>query len=131
MTREELRKLDKEQLIDIILSLEIRIAALEKNSRNSSKPPSSDFHPPKRNQSLRTSSGRKSGGQNGHAGTTRSQVENPDMVIVNRPEACSSCHASLKNVSGLLLEKRQVADIPPIHLSVTEYQNESVICPGC
>lgn len=131
MTREELRKLDKEQLIDIILSLEIRIAALEKNSRNSSKPPSSDFHPPKRNQSLRTSSGRSRGGQNGHTGTTRSQVENPDMVIVNRPEACSSCHASLKNVPGLLLEKRQVADIPPIHLSVTEYQNESVICPGC
>lgn len=124
-------QLSKEQLVEIILMLEPRIAALEKNSANSSKPPSSDFHIPKRNQSLRQSTGRSSGGQYGHVGNTRTQVETPDTVIVCRPDACASCGTSLVGVQGLLWEKRQVADIPPFRLSVTEYQKESVSCPGC
>lgn len=129
--REELQLLSKDQLITIILALESRITALEKNSSNSSKPPSSDFHPPKRNQSLREVSGKKSGGQLGHRGTAHTQVESPDAVVTCRPEACRACGVSLYGITGLLWEKRQVADIPPLHISVTEYRNESVSCPGC
>lgn len=129
--REQLQTLSKDQLIEIILMLESRILALEKNSSNSSKPPSSDFHPPKRNQSLRTSSGKKSGGQHGHVGVTRQLVDTPDTVITCRPESCNSCGTSLDGVLGLVWEKRQVADIPPIHMLVTEYRNESISCPMC
>ncbi len=136
--REQLQQLSKDDLITIILKLEAhiltlesRIAALEKNSSNSSKPPSSDFSPPRRNQSVRGVSGRPSGGQPGHAGHTRTQVAHPDTVIVCRPEACLSCGTSLSGVAGLVWDKRQVADIPPIRLLVTEYQNEAVSCPGC
>ncbi|MBI3336084.1 IS66 family transposase [Candidatus Peregrinibacteria bacterium] len=115
----------------MILKHDDRIAALEKNSSNSSKPPSSDIGPPKRNQSLRQPTGRPSGGQYGHVGNTRTQVETPDTVIACRPESCTSCGTSLRGVPGLTWEKRQVADIPPLHLSVTEFQKESVSCPGC
>lgn len=51
---------------------------LGQNSRNSSKPPSSDspFTKPAP-KSLRRKSGRKPGGQRGHAGSTLALVDNP------------------------------------------------------
>ena len=76
--KKELKQLSKHQLIEIILELGGRVARLEKNSKTSSKPPSSDINFPKRNQSLRSKSGRNPGGQSGHVGKTREQVENPD-----------------------------------------------------
>lgn len=129
--REQLLQLSKEQLVEIIITLESRIVALEKNSSNSSKPPSSDFGLLKRNQSLRQSTGRSSGGQPGHAGNTRIQIATPDTVIMCRPDVCTSCSTSLVGVEGLLWEKRQVADIPPFRLLVAEYQKELVMCPCC
>lgn len=131
MKRNELLQLSKEQLVDMILILEIRISALEKDSSNSSKPPSSDMSPPKRPRSLRERLGRKRGGQFGHPGTTRTQVEHPDDVITCRPDQCDHYGDSLKGVDGVVWEKRQIADIPPIKLSVTEYQQESVRCTRC
>lgn len=129
--REQLQLLSKDELIDIILALESRIVALEKNSSNSSRPPSSDIHAPRRNQSLRTRSGKRSGGQHGHAGSTHRQATWPDEVVTCRPEVCHSCMRSLHGVPGLLWEKRQIADLPPVRMFVTEYRNESVSCPDC
>ena len=54
---------------------------LNKNSKNSSKPPSSDgLKKPtvKKNNSLRESSGRKQGAQEGHDGVHLSVIANPD-----------------------------------------------------
>ncbi len=137
LSSSQLQQLTKEQLIELVLvlyqtiqSLEARIVALEKNSSNSSKPPSSDF-PIKRNQSLRQSSGKPSGGQMGHPGTTRTQVEHPDVVILCKPSSCGQCGVDLSNVQGTLTGKRHEADIPPVHAVITEYQQHEVVCPRC
>ncbi len=134
-TREELSQLSKEELIDIVLSLvdkiealENRIARLEKNSSNSSKSPSSDISKPQRNKSQREKSDRKSGGQNGHEGITRNQIDNPDEIIKLLPSSCEKCGKVLLPKKVTLGSKRQLFDIPPIVPFVTEYQSMDIIC---
>ncbi|MBU0502105.1 MAG: transposase [Candidatus Margulisbacteria bacterium] len=43
---------------------------------------------------------------------------------------CRHCHGSLKNVVGAI-ERRQVFDLPPFDVFVTEYQSEAKECPHC
>ncbi len=63
---------------------------LNKNSKNSSKPPSSDGFK-KQDRSLREKSGKKQGGQTGHKGTTLSVMKDPDQIIPHMPSQCSGC----------------------------------------
>src|SRR4030043_57622 len=88
----DLQKFEKEDLIGIIIQLYNRVQELEKqlqkNSSNSSKPPSSDNFPPKKNQTLRERSGKKSDGKHGHNGNTRNQTNTPDKIISCRPNRC-------------------------------------------
>ena len=116
-----------------IAQLTARVAELEaqiaKNSRNSSKPPSSDgFNKAPQTRSNRTPSGKKPGGQTGHEGASLSQVENPDKVIKHAVCYCGSCGVSLADKKPCDVEKRQVFDLPPLALSVTEHQAESKRC---
>lgn len=125
------------RLETIILAQAARIAELERrlglNSTNSSKPPSSGgLGRPPRVQNLRAKTGKSSGGQKGHKGETLAQVEHPDEVIEHAPEKCPSCGKSLKNepVSGF--ETRQVFDIPPPQILVTEHRALVKTCScGC
>jgi transposase len=75
-------------------ALRERLAALERrlglNSGNSGQPPSSDGpNKPSRVSSLREPSGKKTGGQKGHPGTTLRRTETPDATIDHYPEACT------------------------------------------
>ena len=137
MTREQLQRFTKEELMDLLLGafkkigeLERRIAQLEKNSSNSSKPPSQDLSssPVKRTRSLRMASGKKPGGQPGHPGTTRHQVANPDYTKDCSPFQCKKCSGSLDQNKTTLISKRQVADIPPVVPMVTEYRQFGILC---
>ena len=116
-----------EQLGTRLHELEGRVA---KDSHNSSKPPSTDGYA-KKTRSLRKSSGKKPGGQEGHAGSTRHFVEIPDEIIMVRPEKCAHCQASLQELPAEGYERRQRVDLPEIKAQVTEYQALDVRCPGC
>jgi transposase len=103
---------------------------LAKDSHNSSLPPSSDRfvrHP----KSLRTKSEKKSGGQEGHPGTTLRFCEKPDEVIEHRVTVCSSCQQDLREVEACVTLRRQVVDIPSPHLIVQEHRAEQKQCPRC
>jgi transposase len=114
--------------------LKDRLAKYEnpKNSRNSSIPPSKDENRPKKNQSLRTPSGKKPGGQKGRKGKTLEMTASPDVVIELQPGYCNSCGASLQDRSLIKGKCRQIVDIPPIKAVYTEYQSFGKICTcGC
>ena len=91
------RETEVRRLEELILALGERIKELEnrlnKDSHNSSKPPSSDGLA-KKTRSQRGKSGRPSGGQKGHPGRTLEFSEQPNVVVVHAPSCCQECGAS-------------------------------------
>ncbi|NJL56225.1 IS66 family transposase [bacterium] len=119
---------------EAIGKLESRIKVLEdqanKDSRNSSKPPSGDGFK-KRPQSLRTKSGRKSGGQAGHPGSTLEWVDVPDEIEQQVIETCQGCGASLEEMPIVEWQCAQVHDLVPIEMRVREHQVAVKQCECC
>jgi len=110
-------------------------ALLNRNSSNSSKPPSSDTATERalrqaRKQSQRTKTGRKPGKQPGSPGSTLRQVDNPDVVVRHQPACCGGCGADLAGAEVTGECRRQVFDIPAPRLEVTEHVAETRRC-GC
>lgn len=101
---------------------------LNSNSKNSSKPPSSDGYT-KKPALPKPEKGTK-GGQKGHKGSNLRQVAVADRVIKCLPDTCK-CGHSLANQDFELCEKRQVFDLPEPRLEVTEYQIHKTTCPAC
>jgi transposase len=123
-----------EGLVEKLRKLEERVEALEgkdkKNSSNSSKPPSGDGFG-KKTKSLRTKSQRKTGGQIDHPGSTLAWSSEVDVVVEHKVEECQECGASLAIEPVQTVWARQVHDIPPIELKVSEHRVEVKNCPHC
>ena len=101
---------------------------LAKNSRNSSKPPSSDGLNKPKPKSLRTPGLKSTGGQPGHVGHTLKRVSQPDRIETHGPARhCDACQRPLS--AAVVVETRQVFDLPPLRREVTEHQVLAVPCP--
>jgi len=124
-----------QQLMKQIARFEEEINALKsqlsQNSRNSSKPPSSDGYGKPKPKSQRKKSTRSSGGQPGHKGHTLKQVEHPDQTEHHEVSHCSQCGEDLSTHSASEHEARQVFDLPEIKIQVTEHRAEIKVCPHC
>jgi transposase len=124
-----------ESLRGRIAELDQRVADLEArlqlNSTNSSKPPSSDPIGLKRKPPA-PPTGRKSGGQPGHARAQRPLVP-PEKLRSStdcRPATCRRCaHPLVGDDPEPLIH--QVADLPRIEPIVDEYRLHRLSCPGC
>ena len=112
-----------------------RLSVLEEkanlNSRNSSKPPSSDGPgtPPR----PRPKSGKRAGGQPGHPGSHREMLAEDQVnhrVECLPPEQCEGCNGTVE-VDADKAMRHQVFDLPRIEPMVTEYVRLRGICRGC
>lgn len=113
-----------------IVILNDRLAKYEnpKNSNNSSVSPSQD--PFRKTKSMRVKSNKPQGGQKGHKGSKLKMVANPDIVVDYDILQCGRCgHELPKYVSDYAA--RQVFDIPPIKIRVTEHRRLHKICNAC
>ena len=99
-----------------------------KDSHNSSRPPSTDPPWAKRPKSLRRPSGRRVGGQPGHAGHILRLTQRPQRVVTHRP---ARCHRSLVGARAAGDERQQVVELMPARLRVTEHRAEVVRCASC
>lgn len=106
-------------------------ALLEKknrNSNNSSKPPSSDGLN-KKNRSLKQASGKKAGGQEGHKGVNFMVTDHPDVVKKHLPERCSCCPNREKCLANAaVVETRYVVDFS-VQTVTTAHECCEVVCP--
>ena len=144
--REELLRQARRQpavVVDQLLAAEQQITDLQAkvrkledrqacNSHNSSKPPASDGLNKPAPKNLRVKTGRKPGGQPGHKGHTLQPVKKPDHFQVHPLQRCSCGQCGGVLLAGqpvLDYERRQVFDLPPLRLTVTEHQAEIKQCP--
>ena len=128
-----------DELIGVNERLEARVAELERrlnrSSRNSSLPPSRDPPSAPKRPGWK-GSGRMRGGQPGHEGRNRRLLppEQVDEIVDHWPERCRSCahvFAEPELVDAVEPWRRQVAELPPIAVRVTERRLHGVSCPEC
>src|SRR5262249_51812638 len=105
-------------LLERVHELEARLA---KDSHNSSMPPSGDGLA-RKTKSLRERSGKQAGGQIGHRGQTLRLVAVPNEIVEHQPAVCSACQTPLEHALAVLRERRQVQDLPLVHLVEREHQ---------
>lgn len=117
------------QLMDRLEALEERINL---NSRNSSKPPSSDG-PGTPTRPSRAPSGKPLGAQPGHKGSFRAmvpQAEVSQLIECLPPAQCEACGLNVE-VDGDKPMRHQVFELPEVNPIVSEYVRLRGICSGC
>ena len=106
----------------------------EKNCRNSSVPPSQESiaaRELRRTKSLRKPSGKPSGGQPGHKGSTLQSVSTPDRIIKHEPAYCKCCGRPLDGIEYRKIRKTQIIDIKFVVETTEEQYYEKVCQCGC
>lgn len=133
------------ELIEIIEKQQQEIAELQQevkhlrdqlhlDSHNSSYPPYPDKSRTKSGKkvnSLRKTTDKKPGGQEGHTGSTLRMVPHPHNTISHEVKACYHWRYDLSSTPVAGIERRQVFDLPPLNFAVTEHQVEVKTCPVC
>lgn len=101
---------------------------LNQNSRNSSKPPSSD-RPAVKAAHSKPVTGKKHGGQPGHPKQSRTLIPTSDchLVIPCFPAACRNFSKPLTRTDSNPL-RFELTELPTVRPEVTEYQQQRLVC---
>lgn len=130
--REENEKL-KAQIKEMSGEIEQLKESLKKlsnrDSQNSSKPPSADAHK-KPNKEIKVRK-KKQGPKYGHKGTTRNGFESIEHRRELELEVCPVCGKRLKRAEGLPWRRHQIAELVKKPVEVTEYSRPPYECPEC
>ena len=121
MNRDDLQKLSKQELIEMVLKMQ----RPPKTSRTSSKPPSTD-------RKARREHAKPGGAKPGHQGHNRALHENPDETVDHRPDICPECHGHLDaDLPGDVIGEYDEIEVPPIKPFVRRHRRLCVCCPHC
>ena len=121
MGRDELERLSKAELIELVL----RLQRPQKTSRTSSKPPSTD----RKEQREKSKPG---GAKPGHEGQSRRLSETADRVVDHRPDQCPCCRAALgSDLPSEVVSVHERIDLPEVKPVVERHQRLAVQCPAC
>jgi len=141
MDREQYEKLEKTQLVEIILRMQeelkiyaARIAELESrlntHSGNSSIPPSKNPLDKRKPKSLRPKSANPPGGQKGHKGSGLKLDREPDKILEHKAEVCANCGTDLTGVECVCSNISNVIDVT-IAVTITQHRQMMSECPTC
>ena len=119
MNRDDLQRLTKEELIDLVLKLQ----RPEKTSRTSSKPPSTD-------RKGRREQAKPGGAKPGHEGHSRKLCEMPDAFEDHAPTHCSHCLEAFGAERELIGEYDEI-ELPPVQPFVRRHRRFALCCPHC
>jgi transposase len=121
MQRDELERLSKAELIELVL----RLQRPAKTSRTSSKPPSTD-------RKERREQARPGGAKPGHEGHSRTLSTSPDRVVDHAPPQCPCCRLALSpDLPGEAVGVHERIELPEIRPVVEHHRRLAVRCPGC
>jgi transposase len=134
---EQLKVIEKQQreieeLKRLVKELSEKIARLEKNSSNSSKPPSTDITRASKTETAVPGQKRKQGAQKGHKKHERPPFppEQIDKTIVHELQQCPHCGSRLKLVTENA-ESRQQIELVTKPYEITEHQYNLYWCEAC
>lgn len=129
--------------LEQIQRLEIRVVELERenaalreqrnrNSSNSSMPPSTDMGKAKKKAGGKKGKGKRRGGQPGHFGYSRELTPSEQCKKVEDcyPTECRHCGAQLAGEDPDPY-RHQVVDVPPVKAEVEEYRLHKLSCSDC
>lgn len=118
-----------EELTQMVLMLKER---LDRNSGNSSKPPSSDSPDQRSERHGKGATGGKRGGQPGHAGAKRDLLPKEQVNEFKPlfPAECENCFCPLPQTADAV-QRYQTVDLPVLKAYVIEWLRHRVACPKC
>src|ERR1700712_3032531 len=121
MDRGDLQQLSKEQLIELVL----RLQGPEKDSRTSSKPPSTDKKEKRENS-------RPGGAKPGHEPHNRRLADNPDEFRDHKPTICGRCGGPFSPDAEMkLIGEYDEIEIPPVKPYVVRHRRFACRCRHC
>ncbi len=122
------------EIREYIIALEDYLAWLEKkvnrNSRNTSLPPSSDLNPSPKDK--KKGEERPIGGQPGHMGNTR-PLQKPDRIVPHFPDICHHCgssfHGHEEEVGSPVIH--QQAELVEKPVEIVQHEYHRCLCGHC